>query len=204
MAPANLTLEAPRKLMTVDEFWDFMHRSDNADRSFELRRGEVIELSRPTRRHGAVVHNIDRILGNFVFDLGRGFVVAGDAGVILDEDPAIVVGPDVAYFTGVHQQVDEVDAKWGGDLPAIAIEVLSPNDKTSDVNEKVEDYLSNGVKVVWLVDYEQKKLTVYRPEHSHKVLRAEDELVGEPELPGFHCRVEDFFRLPGDKPAAAT
>lgn len=203
MAPANAVLEAPRKLMTVDEFWDFVNRPENADRMFELRRGEVIESSRPTRRHGAVVHNIDRILGNYVFDRGVGFVVAGDAGVILDENPAFVVGPDVAYFVGARR-LDEVDPKWGDEVPVVAIEVLSPNDRLSEVNEKVEDYLSNGVKVVWLVDYEQKKVTVYRSEQSHTVLRAESELLCEPELPGFRCRVADLFRLPGDKPDAAT
>ena len=29
MAPANLTLEVPGKLMTVDEFWDFVHLPAN-------------------------------------------------------------------------------------------------------------------------------------------------------------------------------
>ena len=67
-----------------------------------------------------------------------------------------------------------------------------------DVNEKIEDYLRSGVRVVWLADYEQKKVTVYRPDRGHAVLKGEAELTGGEELPGFTCIVGELFRLPGD------
>jgi hypothetical protein len=49
----GLVVKAPRK-MTVDDFFEFVHRPENDGRCFELVRGEVIELSRPTRPHGIV------------------------------------------------------------------------------------------------------------------------------------------------------
>jgi Uma2 family endonuclease len=82
----------------------------------------------------------------------------------------------------------------------LAVEVLSPTDKPGEVNEKISDYLRAGVKVVWLADPEVKTITVYRPNHHHVILKPTDELAGGDELPGFSCKVADFFRLPGDRP----
>lgn len=39
-------------MMTVEEFWDFVHRPENLDRNFELVRGEVVEVGRRTERGG--------------------------------------------------------------------------------------------------------------------------------------------------------
>lgn len=186
-----------RKLMTADEFWEFCQRPENENRWLELIRGEVIELPRPTRRHGIVCNNIGRILGNYTFQVGRGYIATNDSGVILEEDPDTVVGPDVAYYTDAARFRD-VHPKWGEEPPVLAVEVLSPNDKPSRVNAKVAGYLRNGVRVVWLIDFEDNKITVYRPDRTLSVLAESDELTGGNELPGFSCRVADFFALPGD------
>ncbi len=188
---------AAKKLMTSDEFWEFVHRPENRDQFFELIRGEVIELPRPTRRHGAVAGNVARLLGNYSFQVNHGYVVSNDSGVILEEDPDTVVGPDVGFFTDAAT-FDDIHPKWGEEVPLLAVEVLSPNDRMTKVLRKMEDYHKNGVKVVWLVDYEEKKITVFRPAAGHLVLDEDAVLSGEPELPGFSASVADFFRIPGD------
>ena len=193
---ADSAVGIPTKLMTVDEFWDFVNRPEHANRSFELRRGEVIEMSRPTSPHGIVTSALATELTLYSRRVKRGFVTSNDSGVVLSERPGTVVGPDVAYFTDVST-FDDVTPKWS-ESPVLAVEVLSPNDKMSEVNEKIQDYLISGVKVVWLADYEQKKVTVYRPDRVHTVLKGEAELTGGEELPGFTCCVADLFRLPGD------
>lgn len=192
MTPTEVPTTTPKKLMTVDEYWDFVNRPENDNRFLELRKGEVIELSRPTRRHGAVTGNISRIVGNYAFHVRRGYVVSNDSGVILADEPGTVVGPDVGYFTDA-KSFAEIHPKWGEEVPVLAVEVLSPNDKMSEVNEKIEDYLRNGVRLVWLVDYERRKATVYRPDRTLTVLQESDVISGGDELPGFACRVSDLF-----------
>jgi Uma2 family endonuclease len=184
--------------MTVDEFWEFVNRPENDDKVLELRKGRVVELSRPTIPHGRVCIRVGVILERYAEQVEKGYVVGNDSGVVLAEHPGTVVGPDVAYFTDVNS-FDELHPKWGEEPPVLAIEVLSPNDKPSEVNEKIEDYLKNGVKLVWLVDYEKKNVTVYRPDRTLNVVKEADELTGGDELPGFTCKVADFFRLPGDR-----
>ena len=44
--------------MTADEFLEFVNRPENEGRWFELVRGEVIELSPPTKKHGVVSFNV--------------------------------------------------------------------------------------------------------------------------------------------------
>jgi Uma2 family endonuclease len=193
---------APKKLMTVDEFWDFVNLPENADRLFELRRGEVTELSRPKQPHGIVSSNIATELTLYARQVRKGYILSNDTGVVLEETPGTVVGPDVAYFVDANiNAYDEVEPKWAEVPPVLAVEVLSPSDKMSQVNEKIADYLKAGVKMVWLADPELKTVTVYRPDRIHVVLKAGGELAGGDELPGFTCRVGTFFQLPGEYPA---
>jgi Uma2 family endonuclease len=199
MTPTDPAVTAPKKLMTVAEFWDFVHLPQNEDRWFELRKGEVVEMPRPTRRHGAVTNNIGRILGNYTFQVGRGYIVGNDSGVILEEDPGSVVGPDVAYFMDANT-FEEMHPKWGEEVPLLAVEVRSPNDKPNALIAKVRDYLTNGVKVVWLVDYEDQTVSAFRPNRTPEVFSSDQQITGGDEVPGFTCTVADFFRLPGDTP----
>ena len=201
MSPTPTAAAVPTKLMTVDEYWEFVDRPENQDRMFELRRGKVVEMPRPKRPHCTVAANITRIVGNYAFAVGRGNVMSNDVGVVLEEDPGTVVGPDVTYCLDTSEY-DEVEPKWVEAPPVLAVEVLSPSNKPTEMNEKIADYLRAGVKVVWLADPETKTLTVYRPDRSLVVLKPADDLTGGDDLPGFACKVGDFFRLPGDKPVA--
>ena len=49
MSPTDPAVTVPKRLMTVDEFWEFVNRPENENRWFELRKGEVVEMPRPTR-----------------------------------------------------------------------------------------------------------------------------------------------------------
>ncbi|HEX4608841.1 MAG TPA: Uma2 family endonuclease, partial [Urbifossiella sp.] len=91
MSPTQPPATATQLRMTVDEFWEFVHRPENMDRLFELRRGEVIELSRPTRPHGRVCFRVGYLLERYAEQTGFGYVVSNDAGVVLEEDPGTVV-----------------------------------------------------------------------------------------------------------------
>jgi hypothetical protein len=57
--------------------------------------------------------------------------------------------------------------------------------------------LTWGAALVWLIDPEDRTVTVYRRDRAHRVLKAEDELTGEDILPALRCRVADFFYMPG-------
>jgi Uma2 family endonuclease len=190
----NLLIKPPRK-MTADEFYEFVNRPENDARWFELVRGEVIELSRPTRPHGVICANVTRILANYTFAKHYGYVCSNDTGVVLERDPDTVRGPDVALFDDV-QRMEDLPERWGDTQPRLAVEVLSPNDRADYINRKITDYLENNVDLVWVLDPEARTVTVYRKNVGPKVLHEKDRLTGDDVLPGFRCKVADFFATP--------
>jgi Uma2 family endonuclease len=73
------------------------------------------------------------------------------------------------------------------------VEVVSPNDLVYVVEEKVEEYLSVGVRLVWVINPNVRTVRVYRLDRSFAGLRESDTLSGEQVIPGFECRVQDLF-----------
>src|SRR4051812_1653880 len=127
MSPTDPAVTAPKKLMTADEFYEFVHRPENTNRWYELVRGEVIEVPPPYKRHGFVSVNIGRLLGNYTFQAGHGYVTGIGSGVLLERDPATVRGPHVALYEDA-QPYDGLRPKFGEVPPILAVEVLSPSD----------------------------------------------------------------------------
>jgi Uma2 family endonuclease len=184
------------KLMTADEFFDFVHLPENDNKWFELVRGEVIELPPPTRPHGVVCVNVGTELILYCRQRKKGYVTCNDSGVILERDPDTVRGPDVALYEDA-KTFEELHPKYGEVPPRLAVEVLSPNDKAKQVTRKITDYLKNGVDLVWLIDPEAHDVTVYRRDRGPVLVEKDQELTGEEILPGLRCRVSEFFLLPG-------
>jgi Uma2 family endonuclease len=77
--------------------------------------------------------------------------------------------------------------------PDLAVEVVSPNDVVYDLNEKIEDYLKNGFRLIWVIDPNARTVTIYRGDRSVSLLHDQDELAGEAALPSFRCKVSEFF-----------
>jgi len=114
-----MSMEIATKRMTAEEFCDWVHEPAQANRWFELVRGEVIELPSPTKPHGVVAITVGRILANYADLAGKGYVTANDSGVILERDPDTVRGPDIAYyedavtFAELHPKYGEVPPRPG-------------------------------------------------------------------------------------------
>jgi len=188
--------------MTSDEFFDWVHRPENRDRWFELERGKVIEMPPPGLRHGVVCGNVGRILGNHMFQRGRGYVCTNDAGVVLETDPDTVRGIDVTLY---DESIcfEDLTPRYTTDLPRLAVEVLSPEDRPGRTLRRVSQFLQKGIPLVWVVDPEDLDVTVYRPGREPYVLGEHDEITGEEVIPDFRCRVADVFRIPGEPLHAA-
>jgi Uma2 family endonuclease len=184
------------KRMSAVAFCEWVNRPNNEDRYFELVRGEVIELPPPTRLHGIICLNVVRPLDAYVRRRRKGYLTINGAGVILERNPDTVRGPDVALYED-ETTFDEVPPGYSEGPPLLAVEVLSPNDRADQITRKITDYLQNGVSLVWLLDPQERTVTVYRPDRGPLLLQGKQKLTGDDVLPGFQCRVLDLFLLPG-------
>ncbi len=184
------------KPMTAEEFYDWANRPENRDGCFELERGEIVEMSRPGKRHGLICGNISRVLGNFAVQHKKGYVCTNDTGVVVERDPDSVRGPDVLFFEDVDQ-IDLVDEKYGESPPLVAVEVLSPNDTTGKLIRRVREQLRFGVQQVWVLDPAARNVIIYQSGKEDVVVEEGEELTGGDALPDFRCLVAELFALPG-------
>ena len=77
--------------------------------------------------------------------------------------------------------------------PDLAVEVLSPHDRASEVLAKVSDWLEAGCPLVWVVDPENRSVTVYGQQKETHILHLSDVLNGGDVLPGLQVELAKIF-----------
>jgi len=130
---------ATTKGMTVQEFLEFVHRPENRDRFFELERGEIVEMPPPTKYHGFICGNIGRVLGMYSVNRGRGYVCTNGSGVIVEEDPATVRGPDLSYYDDM-ESADDIERSYAVLPPLLTV------DEVRSMAQKCSKYAPTGVR----------------------------------------------------------
>ena len=78
--------------------------------------------------------------------------------------------------------------------PDLAVEVVSPDDLASELDEKLDDYQKAGVRLVWVIYPESRTVSVYRGDGSASRLHEDGVLSGEDVIAGFRCRLALYFR----------
>jgi Uma2 family endonuclease len=157
----------------------------------ELIRGVIVTMPPPKGRHGVCCSKLNRLIGNHVEANRLGNTTSNDTGWITERGPDTVRGPDVAFWS--YQRAPEVPEGYYQVPPDLAVEVVSPSDTHTRVQEKVRHYLKHGARMVWVVDPELRIVTVYRKQTESRTLEETDTLSGEDVLPGFSCKVADLF-----------
>src|SRR6185503_12857780 len=103
----------------------------------ELVRGEVRVMTPAGSQHGRIAAQILVRLSVYVAERGLGTVYAAETGFKLASDPDTVRGPDVAFVTRERAEaVGDTEKYWPG-APDLVVEVLSPDDRYHEVDEKV-------------------------------------------------------------------
>ena len=69
--------------------------------------------------------------------------------------------------------------------PDFVIELLSPSDKLSKTQAKMQEYLDNGVQLGWLINPQNQQIEIYRQNKTKEILARPDRLSGENILTGF-------------------
>jgi Uma2 family endonuclease len=160
---------------------------------YELVEGDLRMMSPAGGRHGRVAARLLRKLGNFVEDQQLGDTFAAETGFLLARDPDTVRCPDVAFVS--KERLDEagdVVGYWPG-APDLAIEVVSPTDSYSQVEEKTLAWLDAGCRLVLVVDPQTKTVTVYRRADSVRILDSAASVDGGNVVPGWSLPVAEIF-----------
>lgn len=184
------------KLLTAEEFFQWVQLPPNRGHRFELRAGEVIEMPPPGKYHGFVCGNISRILGNYAITRRAGYVCTNDAGVIVGRDPDSVRGPDITFYED-DQTAADMERQYATVPPLLAVEVVSPSDRINEVMLRVRQLLGRGVKVVWVIDPEARDVSVCEVGQQPQLVSGDQPIEGGTNLVDFRCLASEFFTLPG-------
>jgi Uma2 family endonuclease len=160
---------------------------------YELVKGELIKEPPAGNIHGNRAMRLGWRLARHAESNDLGVVFAAETGFRLSTNPDTVRAPDVAFVARTRiEAAGEFDGFWPG-APDLAVEVLSPGDSYTDVEEKVAEYLDAGTRAVWVVDPRRRTITVYRALTDIAILTENNTLEGRDILPGFSCPVAEIF-----------
>ncbi len=176
--------------VTESEFSAFILRDENSERHFELIDGEIVEKMVSHPIPSRVTAYLSGLLAVHVVRNKLGRVSSAEGGYKIGTDRVI---PDSA-FTRQERVSDEVEDGYAVVSPDLAIEVISPSDKNSDIEKKVAIYVNAGI-VLWLVNPKKQTVMVYRPNMKPQTLQRGDMLNGGDLLSGFSVSVSEIFDL---------
>ncbi len=177
------------RLMTAEEL---LNLPDDGFR-YELVRGKLRKRLPAGQNHGRYASNIHISLGGYAKAnrLGRSYIA--DTGFILEMDPDHVRAPDFAFISNERlSEIGESDGFAQG-APDVAVEVISPNDRYTEVEEKVEDWLNAGCRAIVLVNPRRRTVNIHRSTTDMTTLTQSDTLELDDIVPGWRMPIQDIF-----------
>ncbi|MGB3633056.1 MAG: Uma2 family endonuclease [Rubrobacteraceae bacterium] len=160
----------------------------------ELVQGEVRWMTPAGNVHGRLAVNVTLSLGPHVRENDLGTVFAAETGFKIATEPDTVRAPDVAFVRRERvEAVGDIEGYWPGP-PDLAVEVISPNDLYTEVEEKVADWLEAGTNMVVVVNPRNKTVAVRRSASEITVLRESETLDGADVVAGWSLPIRDVFR----------
>lgn len=187
----------PTAVLTLE---DFMQRFSD-EGPFEFIDGEFIPATAQILGSVRITLRLYRKLADFVDAHKLGEVFA-EAPFVLVYSSDWVKGsriPDIMFYSAdrmaaMEENDPNINAKPLIGPPVLAVEVVSPTDRMSDVTRKIQRYLTDGVQLIWVIEPEDKIVTIHTP-HSKQLTRltSEDTLTGGDLLPNFELPLNQLF-----------
>lgn len=184
MNTAEVLTPLPR--LTYDDFEDPDH--------YEIVDGRKVELPPMSADSIALASRLCRLLTNFGIDRNLGEAYTEMLFKLpLNKDRNRK--PDAAFVSYAQWAKDTpIPATNAWDvLPALCVEVVSPNDKADEIETKVNEYFEAGVLLVWVVYPRHERVYVYDSATQVRRLTRADTLEGGAAVPGFAVPLAELF-----------
>ena len=119
------------------------------------------------------------------FDSSGGFLLPN--GATRSPDASWVRHDRLATLTA------EERAKFLPLCPDFVVELRSPTDSLSALQDKMREYMDNGAQLGWLIDPLGDQVFVYRPGAPAERLEDPDSVSADPVLPGCHLELDEVL-----------
>lgn len=170
---------------------DVIDIHEREDRLYELVDGVLVEKAMGVQESFLAIL-VARLLGDFVSRNDLGFVLGADGMARLA--PGLVRIPDVLFVSWRQVPGHRVPrVAMLGFAPDLAVEVLSPSNTPQEMERKLQDYFTAGVRLVWYIDPVNRTVQVFTAVDQATLLQEHETLGGDPVLPGFVLTLRDLF-----------
>ncbi len=122
------------------------------------------------------------------FDSSGGFTLPNGA----------VRGPDAAWIpkSRLAELTTEDKRGFGHICPDFVIELRSQSDSLAALKAKMDEYMENGARLGWLIDPQNRRVYIYRPNSEVEILENPETVSADPELEGFALELADIWGQP--------
>lgn len=183
-----------RSLRLTDEQF---HRlcGDNRDLRFELTaQGELVIMPPTGSMTGWRNAKINYRLTAWAENDGTGLTFDSSSGFTLPNGAKR--SPDASWIKRERwEAISEKDREGFAPIcPDFVLELRSPDDRLSDLKEKMLEYVENGAALGWLIDPITMRAYAYWPGKHEECYEHPEILPGDPVLPGFELKLGDLWR----------
>lgn len=167
---------------------------ENRDLRFELTAQKELVIMPPAGSETGWRNNeISYFLTAWTKQEGTGLAFGPSAGFTLPN--GAIRSPDASWVKRERWEALTKDQRerFAPLCPDFAIELRSPSDQLSLLQEKMQEYIDNGARLGWLIDPLEKRVYIYRPNQPIEILDNPYSLTGDPVLPGFVLPVRELW-----------
>lgn len=182
-----------QKMLTLSEFLVLPHE----DYTYELKEGEAIPKMSPKRFHSRLTLALSFLLEKWNQNQENKGEVGIEWGIILKrKDKVWCPVPDLLYISNERLKQVPFEDITCTIPPELVIEIISPEQSFSNLNEKAVDYLNAGVDRVWIIDSKVKKVTVFYPD-SPPQTKSNNDSLADNLLPNLTLTPQEIFTKAG-------
>ena len=147
--------------------------------------GELLLMAPTAGETGRRNAKLTQHLANWADIDGSGLVFDSSTGFVLPN--GAMRSPDAAWLRISRWEGLRPDQKqtFIPLCPDFVIELRSGTDSLQALQDKLQEYMQNGVLLGWLIDPPYQRVYVYRPGVPVECLEKVHSISGDPELPGF-------------------
>ena len=160
---------------------------------YELIAGRLRQMVPAGGEHGETEVRFGFHLYGFVAPRGLGEVYSGDTGFFFGHDPDTVLAPDVAFISAERLPPRSERRGYLDVIPDLVVEIVSPNDRQPEVDDKVARYLAAGVRLIWVAYPRRRQVVVHRSGAEAITLDEDETLDADPVLSGFRLPMADVL-----------
>lgn len=176
--------------MTLEEFL----KLPETEPASELICGEVAQKPMPDDPHSTIQLFLGALLLRFLARTRLGKILPEFRCIFGPPGQEQTFVPDLVYVSFDRRTLPALGERFfQRAAPDLIVEVLSPDQNVRLFLARITFYLRHGVRLVWVIDPEDRVITVYRPDADPRDLRSGDTLDGADVLPGFTVPVADIF-----------